>query len=70
MCEQILTLKHDHADAQHLLGEMLREGKGCKRDVARALQLWEASLAGAVAAFNLGCVYSEGQHVPEDKLKA
>ncbi len=58
--------------ADYLLGEMYAEGKGVKRDVARALQHLERAAEADVvrAQFLLGRLYAYGEAVPRNVVRA
>jgi TPR repeat protein len=61
-----------HADAQHILGLMYRNGKGVPRDYVEAARWFrKAAEQGLAQAQNgLGLIYASGQGVPQDYVLA
>ena len=59
-------------DAQHRLGEMLRDGKTNEFEYKEALRLFEASAKGgnSFAKVSLGEMYADGMGVKADRNKA
>jgi TPR repeat protein len=62
---------HDDYRAMLGLGELYEHGRGVRKDMARAVQLYErAADRSNWAQFKLGVLYYKGEGIPKDRAKA
>ncbi|KAF9294111.1 hypothetical protein BGZ88_004431 [Linnemannia elongata] len=70
--QMFLNANFGYKDAQVILGDMYKEGKGVLQDSEQAM-LWylkAANQGSALAQFNVGYIYDHGHGVPQDYEKA